>query len=105
MFQDFSKIAICRKDSKAWLEKLILGNNDVNFDNICQNINMRLITLLLFSIKSKSSYHFNVLTMLQSGTMDGILPDNIVIDVRMVIVSILLVLSEREAAIKSDKVC
>ena len=56
---------------------------------------MRLITLLLFSIKSKSSYHFNVLSMLQSGTMNGILPDNIVIDIRMVIVSIVLVLSER----------
>ena len=102
-FRDYAEASTITKETKDWFEKIILGKADEMFDNLCQQINQRLLKFLIATAEEKkkptkrgtggTSYHIKVFNMLQTTTIDGIIDGNIPMQQRTGIVSVILVLN------------
>ena len=75
VFRDSAEASHLNGQKKLWLENIILGSDDSQkFDELCQQVNKKLLDFHLEAAKDGKSLHHKIFEMLQSQTFQGIIP-------------------------------
>ena len=97
LFQDWAEPSVHHEETKRWFEKIICcesEEDDVQFDNLCQKINWRLVHLLPEAWECGKLVFGRVVTMLREKDVGALLPVGKSLNERMGFVSLTLVLIE-----------
>ena len=103
-FVDYAKSSTHQGGVKKWFEKVILGQDELYFDQLCQSINMKLLYLIMTtaeerqgkkSDKGKATYSLmiKVINLLQDPLLDGLIDEQANNDERMAIVVLVNILN------------
>ena len=101
---DYAKSSTHQDGVKKWFERIILGEDESYFDQLCQSINMKLLDLIMKteeerqekkSVKGKatSSLMIKVINLLQDPLLDGLIDKQTTNDERMAIIVLVNILN------------
>ena len=104
-FKDFAKASHHTEACKKWFENIILGEDEKNFNSICQQVNMRLLKFLIKTAEERKStktdkslrmvsFQIKLINMLQDPLLDGIILGTVNEHERKCIVSVIVILNE-----------
>ena len=101
-FRDWAEASTHNMDSQKWFERVILCSQDGDeewLNSLCQNINQKLLLLSLETWSERkdgrvgASFFFKIIKMLQTPTLDGLLPRTPGHGERAAVVALILVLN------------
>ena len=103
-FVDYAKSSTHQDGVKKWFEKIILGEDESYFDELCQSINMKLLDLIMKTAverqrkktdkgKATHSLMIKVINLLQDPLLDGLIDQQTNNDERMAIIVLVNILN------------
>ena len=105
-FLDIVKASTHTPGIREWFEKIILCENDNKFDELCQNINQKILEKLIDTAKdrkmkltdqakSKVSFNIKIFEMCQHPLLEGLIDNSTTFEQRTGVVCIIQILRDR----------